>query len=204
MEERVKRLEELDEIEDIESLSSSLRDRMIRAAKLDATFYDEIKADITANIPAFKAVLVAGMATGLGWGVMIFSKDGFALLIWTLLVGMLLAIATWLLGSFTIYLVGTRLFRTPDTAATYGGVLRGIGFAKSPATIGILLFVPVLGLLVFLATLIWTLFADITAVRQVMDFSTWRATATCIAGSTICALIIAMPIIVLSTIAKLA
>ncbi|PIU55350.1 MAG: hypothetical protein COS88_04820 [Chloroflexi bacterium CG07_land_8_20_14_0_80_51_10] len=177
---------------------------MVRAAKLDIDLYNEVKADEGATPQAFKAVLVASSATGIGYGISIVIEDGFAWLTWGLLLGVVLAVLTWLLWSFTTYVVGTKLFRRPDTAATYRGLLHATGFANSPGTLGILLFVPFLGRLLSLAIFIWTLVAGIIAVRQALDFSTFRAIATCLVGWIVYVLVIIAPVLVLFWIAKLA
>ena len=185
--------------------SRSLWNRMVRAAKLDIDLYNEVKADEGATPQAFKAVLVASIATGIGYGISIVIEDGFAWLTWGLLLGVALAVLTWLLWSFTTYVVGTKLFRRPDTAATYRGLLHATGFATSPNTIGILLFVPHLNFLLFwLIMPIWTLVAGIIAVRQALDFSTFRAIATCLVGWIVYVLVIIAPVLVLFWIAKLA
>ena len=176
----------------------------MRAAILDATLYDTVKNDNTATIQAFKAVLVASIATGLGWGVSIVIEDGFAWLTWGLLLGIVLAISTWVLWSFITYIIGTRVFRKHDTAATYRELLRTTGFANSPATIGVFIFIPFVGWLMIPITFIWTLVAGVIAVRQTLAFSTWRAVGTYLVGWIIYVLVIVTPALVLFTIGKLA
>ncbi|MDD5094158.1 MAG: Yip1 family protein [Dehalococcoidia bacterium] len=196
--------EVLQQVDEIGIPSGSLWGRMIRAARLDAAFYEEIKEDGSATTQAFKALMVACAATGIGWGISIFIKDGMGLLSMTLLVGFALALSTWLLGSYAIYLVSTKLLRTGETQATFKGTLRAIGFANAPNTIGILLFVPFLGPFIFLLTLLWTFVADVIAVREVFSFSTSRAVVACIVGPVLAVSVIVAPFLTLAIIAKLA
>ena len=46
--------------------STSLVNRMIRAAKLEVNLYEEVEADTSANRQAFLAVIMASLATGIG------------------------------------------------------------------------------------------------------------------------------------------
>jgi len=47
----------------------SLIERMIRAAKLDASLYEEVEADPTATKQALLVVVVASVCSGIGSGV---------------------------------------------------------------------------------------------------------------------------------------
>jgi hypothetical protein len=84
--------------------------------------------------------------------------------------------------SFITYFIGTRVFKGPQTEATYGQLLRCIGFSDSPLVLSILSFIPLLGGLIGFVAWIWALVAMVIAVRQALDFSTGRAIATCIVG----------------------
>ncbi|MGB6680895.1 MAG: YIP1 family protein, partial [Candidatus Bathyarchaeia archaeon] len=70
----------------------------------------------------------------------------------------------------------------PKTEATYGELLRCIGFSSSPGVLRILIFIPILGAIIVFIASIWSLVAMVIAVRQALDFSTGRAIATCIVG----------------------
>jgi len=74
------------------------------------------------------------------------------------------------------------IFKVPETSATYGELLRTIGFAHSPLILGFFIFVPGIGILIFYGVGIWALIAGVIAVRQALDFSTWRAIGTCVLG----------------------
>ena len=183
--------------------SRSLWIRMVRAAKLQADLYDEVKDDPSATIQAFKAVLIASAATGIGSGVSIVIKDGFAWLTWGLVLGVVIAVSTWILWSFITYFVGARFFRVPDTSTTFKEVLRTVGFSNSSSTIGLLSCIPLLGWIVLPAIFIWTTIAAIIAVRQVMSFSTWRAVFTCFASWVVYVVVLITPVAMLFSMGKM-
>ncbi len=75
------------------------------------------------------------------------------------------------------------IFKTQQTSATYGELLRTIGFAHAPLILGFFIFVPGgIGVLIYYSAGIWALIAGVIAVRQALDFSTWRAIGTCLLG----------------------
>jgi hypothetical protein len=99
-----------------------------------------------------------------------------------LVIGVVTALVGWFVWSFITYFIGTKVFKGPQTEATYGQLLRSIGFSDSPHVLGILAFIPVLGWVISFIASIWALVAMIIAVRQALDFSTGRAVATCVVG----------------------
>jgi hypothetical protein len=171
--------------------SPSLISRMTRAAKLDINLYEEVEADTTANGQAFTAVIVVSLATGIGSGLggLIFGGGGLGF-IGGLVVGLVFSIIGWLAWSYLAYILGTRVFNAPETSATWGELLRTIGFSNSPGIFRFFSFIPVLGWLISVAASIWALIAGVIAVRQALDFSTGRAIATCIVGWVIYMLIV--------------
>ena len=160
----------------------SLVNRMIRAAKLEVDLYEEVEADTTANRQAFLAVVVASLASGLGVGIAGVRVEGGLWFLWGLLIGLATALVGWLVWSLFAYWLGTTVFRGPETSATYGELLRTIGFSNSPRVLSFFFFIPFLGGIIVFAVSIWALVAGVIAVRQALDFSTGRAIATCVVG----------------------
>lgn len=149
--------------------------RMLRAAVLDTTLYEEVERDSRLTWQALQVVLIMGLSAGIG---NIF-RTGLEGLIW----GMVSALLGWVVWSFLTYIIGTTILRAPETQATYGQLLRSIGYASSPGVIRVLGFIPVLGGAVTLLAFIWMLAASVIAVRQALDFrSTGRALAVCVTG----------------------
>jgi len=109
-------------------------------------------------------------------------RRGISLFVWALIGGILAAIAGWVTWSFFAYWLGTKVLKGPETSATYGELLRTIGFSNSPRVLSFFSFIPFLGGLIALAVSVWALIAGVIAVRQALDFSTGRALATCVVG----------------------
>ncbi len=154
---------------------SSFPDRMVRAAKLDVSLYEEVEADDGATLQALLVVVLANVATAIGtWGM---STGGNPL---QALVG---ALVGWALFAASIYLVGAKLMASETTDASVPQLLRTIGFAASPALLNVVGIVPLLGIIVVPITCVWVLAATVIAVRQALDYtSTARAIAVCILG----------------------
>ncbi|MBN1189060.1 MAG: YIP1 family protein [Dehalococcoidales bacterium] len=170
--------------------TNSIFSRMLRAAKLDINLYEEVEADTSANRQAFLAVVLVSLATGIGSGFAGLGIKGGIWFLWGLLVGLAASIIGWLAWSFTAYIIGTKIFKGPETSATWGELLRTIGFSNSPGILRIFSFIPFIGGIISFAASIWALIAGVIAVRQALDFSTGRAIATCIVGWIIYILIV--------------
>jgi hypothetical protein len=159
-----------------------LVDRMIRAAKLDVSLYEEVEKDTTATNQAVLVVVIASVCSGIGaaiGGQMTSGVAGFGV---GLVAGAVTALVGWFVWSFITYFIGTRVFKGPHTEATYGQLLRCIGFSDSPLVLSILSFIPILGGIISFVASIWALVAMVIAVRQALDFTTGRAIGTCIVG----------------------
>ena len=170
--------------------SQALVSRMTRAAKLDVNLYEEVEADTTANGQAFIAVLIVSLATGIGAGIAGLATRGGLGFIWGLLTGLVASIIGWLAWSFFAYILGTKVFKGPKTSATWGELLRTIGFSNSPGILRFFSFIPFVGGIIAFGASVWALIAGVIAVRQALDFSTGRAIATCIVGWLIYMLIV--------------
>ena len=161
----------------------SLIDRMIRAAMLDVSLYEEVEIDPAATNQALLVVVIASLCSGIGRGVgSLLAGLGTMELTTGLVGGIISALIGWFIWSFITYFIGTRLFKGPKTEATYGELLRCIGFSDSPGVLTILVFIPWLGGMIQFLASIWMLIAMVIAVRQALDFSTVRAIMTCIVG----------------------
>ncbi|SMC22504.1 Yip1 domain-containing protein [Desulfacinum hydrothermale DSM 13146] len=149
--------------------------RMIRAAKLDVSLYEEVEADKTAMGQAMTVVVLSSVAAGLG-NMTMGGLKGLVLIT-------LIALIGWVVWAYLTYFIGTRLLPEPQTEADLGQLLRTIGFSSAPGLVRILGILPFLRNIVFLAAGIWMLWAMIIAVRQALDYrSTWRAVGVCLIG----------------------
>ena len=154
---------------------TSFKERIIRAAKLDVSLYEEVEADKGAIRQAMGVVVLSSIAAGVGS----IGKGGFG----GILIGMIAALIGWYIWAYLIYLIGTKLLPGPQTKADLGELLRTIGFSSSPGLIRVLGIIPALRGLVFLGASIWMLVAMVIAVRQALDYnSTFRAIGVCVIG----------------------
>ncbi len=160
-----------------------LAKRMIRAAKLDSSLYEEVEADKGALRQATAVVFLASLAAGVGAS----ATDGIA----GLLFGTVSSLVGWYVWAFLTYWIGTRFLPEPQTSADYGELLRTIGFSSSPGVIRAIGVMPGLTMPVFLAASIWMLAAMVIAVRQALDYTgTLRAVAVCAIGWVVQVLVI--------------
>ena len=114
-------------------------ERMVGAARLDPNVYEEVEADRSATAQAVRVVVLVGLATGIGLlGVGGGKND--------LIVGVVGSIFLWAAWASITYMIGTTVFRTPETEANWGQLVRTTGFAQSPGLLRVFLFVPGLGL----------------------------------------------------------
>jgi len=170
----------------------SLGDRMIRAAKLDTSLYEEVEADRGSLRQATTVVILASLAAGFG-SVARGGVGGF-------LFGTIAALAGWYVWAFLTYWIGTRFLPEPQTQADYGELLRTIGFSSAPGVIRVLGVIPGLTGPVFLVASIWMLVAMVIAVRQALDYTgTLRAVGVCLIGWIVQVLILAVLLALLRT-----
>lgn len=177
-----------------------LGERMIRAARLDESLYEEIKVDRRAPLQAALVVILSAIAAGVG--VVLQSGIGDFFL------KILQAMLEWYILAFFTCVVGTRLLQEPQTRTDVGAVVRMISFASAPGMVRLLGVIPALGGIVLglqdqtlhigtyeirviptlsgfvfgLAT-VWMLGATVVAVRKALDYTTtMRAVGACVIG----------------------
>jgi hypothetical protein len=148
----------------------SLSERMIGAAKLQNWAFEEVEADETATGQAAAVIAMVAVAQAIG---SVGEGSG------GVIGGLLSAFFTWAVWSGVTYFIGTRLF---SGTATWGELLRTIGFANAPGVLAIFGVIPVFGGLIRVAVAIWILIAGIVAIRQALDFDTGRAILTAVVG----------------------
>lgn len=151
--------------------------RLVGAAALDASTYEEVEGDAMATNQAFATVILSGLAAGigtLGLGGRTLTSVAFVSTI---------ALLTWAIWAVIIFEIGVRLMPQPQTRSGVGELLRTLGFATAPGCALALGAVPFMTIPVFTLTAAWMLSATVVAVRQALDFdSTARAIAVCSLG----------------------
>ena len=145
---------------------NSLVRRMIGAAKLDVATYEEVEHDTSATMQAGLVVVLVAVAQGIA------SPAG-------VISGVVGSLIGWLAMAGITYFIGTRLFKG---TATWGELLRTLGFATAPGILYIVGIIPILGWLASFAIMIWILVAVVIAIREALDVSTGKAVMTGLLG----------------------
>jgi hypothetical protein len=148
--------------------------RMFGAMRLDVRTFEDVEHDSGATLQAALVVIIVAIASGIG---------GLSGGIGGLIAGIIAGLLQWAIWAFVTYIIGTTLFKTPQTQANWGQLARGTGFAQSPGVFRILGIIPFIGgILVFIVG-IWQLIAMVIAVRQALDYeSTLRAVGVVVVG----------------------
>jgi hypothetical protein len=145
-------------------------DRMIGAARLDVDTFEEVESDYNATGQAALVVTMVAIASAIGG----LNQGGRGII-----GGVLVAVVGWLLWSAITYVIGDKVF---GGTATWGELLRTLGFAQAPGVLLVLGIIPGLGGLIGMVVGIWMLVAGIIAIRQALDFTTGRAILTALLG----------------------
>lgn len=146
---------------------------MLGAAALDLPTFEEVEHDRTATPQAAAVVAMAAAAQALGAaGGGLFSVVGAAAA----------ALGGWLVWAGITYLIGDKLF---GGTATWGELLRTLGFAQAPNVLGVFALLPLVGWLVEAVLFFWVLVAGIVAIRQALDFDTMKAILTAAIGGVV-------------------
>jgi hypothetical protein len=143
---------------------------MKSAAMLDIATYEEVEHDEGLTTEAAMVVMLAAVARGIGG----FDDGGQGII-----VGILGALAGWLVWAGVTYLIGDKLL---GGTATWGELLRTLGYAQAPGVLLVLGILPVLGWLAGIVVAFWLLVTGIVAIRQALDFTTGKAILTAIIG----------------------
>jgi len=151
-------------------MSRSMTERMMGAARLDIEVFEEVEHDETATVQAAGVVaIVAGcmaLATTGAGPIGMISAAGAQLFGWVVWAGL-------------TFFIGTRLF---GGTATWGELLRTLGFAQAPGVLALIAIVPLVGWMILPVVGIWMLVAGVIAVRQALDVDTGKAIFTVAIG----------------------
>lgn len=146
----------------------SLLDRMRGAALLDIPTYEDVEHDQNATGQAAVVVGISAVASAIG---------AYALGPRIMIVSICMAFVGWLIWAGVTYIVGTRVFKG---TATWGELLRTLGFAQAPGVLHVLGIIPFLGVLITWIVAIWTIVTGVVAIRQALDLDTGKAVITAI------------------------
>jgi hypothetical protein len=136
----------------------SFGERLIGAARLDAMVYEDVEADVSATKQAILVVCLSGASLAIGRANA--GIEGVAS-------SMLREMVGWLLISGIVYIIGDKMLRG---TATFGELLRTIGFAQAPGLLAALSWYAPINAPVRYGIATWKLFAVVVAIRQALDF----------------------------------
>lgn len=154
---------------------STFTERMIGAARLEASIYEEVEHDSSAMGQAAGVVVLSSVAAGIGT----MTQAGWS----GLLIGTIVALLAWVIWAALTWVIGTKVLPEEATEADIGQLMRTIGFSASPGLLRIGGLIPGVGPFIVLAVSLWMLAAMVVAVRQALDYtSTWRAVGVCAIG----------------------
>lgn len=152
------------------AVHSTMTERMIGAARLDVDTYEEVEHDETATGQAAGVVAMVAVAQALagvgGGGRMIVG-------------GVIAAFVGWAVWAGITYVVGDKLL---GGTATWGEVLRALGFAQTPGLLLVLAVLPLVGGMVRFVVSIWVLVAGFVGLRQALDIGNWKTFFTVVLG----------------------
>jgi hypothetical protein len=148
-------------------------DRVLGAALLNTSVYGDVAQDRAAAGQALLIVAVATIAAGIG---------GLHAGVTGLIVGLVASLIGWVVYAVLVYWIGTSVYGARRTPGSLAGVVRALGFASSPRVLLFLGFIPVLGIIVGVVVLIWTLVTTVVAVQETLRLDTGSAVVTAVLG----------------------
>lgn len=148
---------------------SSFQNRVIGALRLQASTYEEVEHDATATSQAAMIVIGGAISSALA-SLAYFSLLGFGGFAMAAVVGVILRPIMWVVGSYVLLIVGTKLMPGKNTEADLGQLLRCTGFAAAPMLGGIIGIIPILGWLISFLLSLWAIAATVVAVKAALDY----------------------------------
>jgi hypothetical protein len=143
------------------------------AAALDPVTYNEVENDLQATGQAGVVVVLAAISAAIGGAGM--GGRG-------IISGLIGALLAWALSAGITYFIGTRFF---GGTATWGEMLRVLGFAQAPGILYALGIIPLLGGLVAFAVSIWIAVARYIAIREGLDITPGKALVVAIISAVV-------------------
>lgn len=153
--------------------------RMIRAAKLDASLFEELLEDSSTQGQSVWVVAIFAMATGFG----MFSRAGAS----AVNICLVTTFFAWYLWAFSIYFVSAYFLGESASRRDRKSIMRVLAFASAPGVLRLLGVMPPLTLIIYLATTVWILAASIIGIKKALDIPHTGKIAVLCAGTWILA-----------------
>jgi hypothetical protein len=146
--------------------SDALVTRMVGATFLSVDTFEEVEADETATAQAAIVVAMVAVARGIG------ASGAGPFVAAMSAVG---AMVHWAVWAGICYLVGDKIF---GGTASWGELLRTLGFAQAPGLLWLFAIIPILGLPLFWVVPVWVAAASFIAIRQALDIGNGKTILT--------------------------
>ena len=151
-------------------MAGSLVDRMKGAAFLNLATYEDVEHDESATGQAAAVVAMVAVAQAIG-------ASGLGPV--RALGAAAAALVGWLVWAGVTYLVGDKLL---GGTATWGEMLRTLGFAQAPGVLAVFGIIPILGWPITVLVPFWILATAFIATRQALDFGNGKTFLTIVIG----------------------
>jgi hypothetical protein len=162
--------------------SSRLIPSIIRAIKLDATFYEEVESDASYDRDALIVVVIASLLGAFGALLRLALSGQVLQAILAFILAAVLTLAGFFIWVWVATLVGTKLF---GGTGQFANVKRALGFAYAPQFLNILGFIPCLGGIIGLIAWVVSIVAAVIALRQSLNQDTTKAVLTAIVSAAV-------------------
>lgn len=149
--------------------------RLARAARLEATLYDEVARDTSATPQALAIMLLAMASSAVGAGLEESTGAQPELSQHRLILEFSMGLVSWFITAYLARWCGKRFFAAE---ATLGQLVRTLGFAAAPAWLSPLSALPRVGGICNAVVTVWFMATMVLAVRQALGLSTPKATVT--------------------------
>lgn len=155
--------------------------RIRRAIRLDSTVFKEIRMDSNRLKSSLDAIILIFFLTSI-YGLIVehVSPEGpdvigtqFVAQLIALLSDPIIIVAEWITFSCGVFFF-TKIFKGQ---ASLRSLLACLAYSKTPYIFSILRVIPIIGLLLGVVTVSWTITCDIIAVRESTNLSTGEATS---------------------------
>jgi hypothetical protein len=160
-----------------------LGSRMLGAAFLNVETYEEVEHDQTATGQAAAVVVIVALCQAIGGSSAgLFSAAGAAVL----------AFVAWLIWAGLTFVIGDKLF---GGEATWGELLRTLGFAQAPGVLYLLDILPFVGWVASVVASVWIVIAGFVAVRQALDIGNFKTLLTILIGGAVYSFLALFPFV---------
>jgi hypothetical protein len=155
---------------------------IIRAIKLDATFYEEVEQDPSYDQDSLLVVILASVLGGLGGLIGVAMSGEILGAIVAFIVAVILTLIGFFLWVWVATFVGNRFF---NGTGQFANLKRAMGFAYAPQLLNLLSFIPCLGGIIGLVAWVLSVIAGVKAVRQSLNQDNTNAILTVVVSAII-------------------